>query len=220
MGLNGSIVHFDKRQKLEAWRVSLGGEKVCSIDWNRSNNLIATGDNFSFLNVFDIRKIERGDPLYKFQAQATIKALQWNPVKPNLLAIGGGIADKHMYLIDLEMQRNICKKDVKFQVCDLTWLDEEHFVIGAGFSSGDQEKLSAWHYRKEIQTIKNIGYMAGKGRALNIVKNPRFAQILAHCADQGDHIIYVWKLENTEETKYLERIQHQEKASMQWSFIR
>lgn len=223
MGLNNAIVHFDKRQKREAWALSLEPDhNNCSIDWNKSDVFLGTGNNTNLLRIFDARKVQdrmqKAEPVYKLATKAGIKALQWNPNNPELLAIGAGTADKHLYLIDLKEMKNNCKKNVGFQICDLTWLDREHLVIGAGFSSDDSEKLSVWHYRKAIQSIKRIGVMAGlsNSRALNLAKDPRSTNICSQYSSiiESTQEIQIWKIENIEQTEALERKRSRKLSSM------
>lgn len=211
MGLNNSIVHFDKRQKCEVWGISLELDQFnCSVDWNRSNVLLATGNSNNALRVFDVRWIKKEDPLYKFKAQSGIKALQWNPKNPDLLAIGAGTLDQHLYLFDLKMMKNICNINAGSQVCDLKWIDGDqgHLVAGLGYGSSSSEKLSVWRYRKEIESIQKIGVMGGfeDYRTLNLVKDPKSANICCHSShnDGIEQKAVVWELENIEKTKVRE----------------
>lgn len=219
MGLNHGIVHFDKRQEHEAWNLSLElGENTISVNWNSSDVLLGTGNNADLLRVFDVRKIQQGNPIYKFKARAGIKALQWNPVNPQLLAIGAGTADQNLYLIDLKEMKNICKQNIRAQVCDLTWLDEGHFVAATGYGSAASEKLSAWRYIKSIQAIKQIGVMSGleEGRALNLAQDRRSGRIGSHCSnsDGSKQTLSLWKIENIEKTKEMEKKRNRPPASM------
>ena len=208
MGLDSSVVHFDKRQKSEAWALSLEStQKTCSIDWNKSGFLVATGNNANRMRVFDVRNLQEERPIYQMKAQAALKALQWNPHDPDLLIVGAGTADQHLYLVDLKERKVVCKKRVGAQVCDLTWLDPEHIVIGTGFSAGS-EAVSVWRYGKSTQSIQKIKGLTGpRGRVLNVVKDGKSSRICAHSSNpEGtEQRLHFWNLEKIEEVERRER---------------
>ena len=208
MGLRSSVVHIDKRQKGEAWALSLeSNQQTCSVDWNKSNFLVATGNNANQLRVFDVRNLQEENPIYKFESEAAMKALQWNPDDPDVLIAGAGSSDKHLYVVDLKEGKVVCKENVGSQVCDLTWLDAEHVVIGAGFSAFS-EVLSVWRYGKPTQSLQKIKGMTGpNGRVLNVVKDWKSPRICAHSSNQrsGQQALHFWKPEKIEEAERRER---------------
>ncbi len=223
VGLTGSILHFDKRQESKAWEIPLEPERnTCSVEWNASDVLLGTGSDANMLRIFDARLAEAEKPIYKLATQAAIKALQWNPNHPEWLAMGTGTGDKHLHLIDLDEKKSVCKENTGFQVCDLTWLDEDHFMVGAGYGSTKSEELSVWRYRKTIQGLKREGVIADVqgGRTLNLVKEPRkdgsSVKISSHCSSIGGtrQAVSVWEVKNIEACDQYEKRRGRKSSSM------
>ena len=181
LGLDSSIIHVDKRLSDPAWTFSLeSGQRICSIDWNRSQTLMGTGNAANLMRVFDLRYMQEKSPVYTLESKGgPIKALQWNPQKSDLLMGGAGILDRHLYIMDLKERKVVCKENVGSPVCDLTWLDDEHVVLGAG--DGDLEPLSVWRYTEKDAFVQKIkGIVAQRGQILNVVKDPKSADFCSH----------------------------------------
>ena len=67
-------------------------QEVCGLKWSPSGNQLASGGNDNLLHIWQQGQ-ER--PLHTLTAhQAAVKALAWCPFQSNLLATGGGTADR------------------------------------------------------------------------------------------------------------------------------
>jgi cell division cycle protein 20 (cofactor of APC complex) len=65
---------------------------VCGLKWSPDGKQLASGGNDNILNIWDQG---RSTPrLTLTQHCAAVKALAWCPFRPNLLASGGGTADR------------------------------------------------------------------------------------------------------------------------------
>ena len=65
---------------------------VCGLRWSGGGNLLASGGNDSCVFIWDRRSSKH---LHKLVAHsAAVRALAWSPHQHNLLASGGGTADR------------------------------------------------------------------------------------------------------------------------------
>eukprot|EP00966_Prymnesium_polylepis_P129425 2993198-Prymnesium_polylepis.1 len=76
-------------------------QEVCGLKWSPAGNMLASGGNDNLLNIWDDRYNSGGNvcdtPLHRLDAhQAAVKALAWCPWQRNVLASGGGTADRHI----------------------------------------------------------------------------------------------------------------------------
>ena len=67
-------------------------QEVCGLKWSPDGKQLASGGNDNILNIWDQG---RSTPRFTLtQHCAAVKALAWCPFRPNLLASGGGTADR------------------------------------------------------------------------------------------------------------------------------
>jgi WD40 repeat protein len=201
LSLQGKIIHVDLRQARPAWTTepSEADCKPCAIEWNASGQLLATGDNWNRVRVFDIRREPPAEQaIYEKTCRAAVKALRWNPRKENVLMAGAGTADQHLYALDVQKKKEVATQNLHAQICDLRWLDEESVVVGTGFSSS--ETVSVWRYVAypfgAIERIKGLGQQ--RQRVLNVVKDPNSGHFATHSIDET---VCIWnaKKENPDE---------------------
>lgn len=96
---SGQIIHHDVRQREHLLStINAHGQEVCGLKWSTDGKLLASGGNDNVLNVWSAvsgAQPAGPSPLYTFTShQAAVKALAWCPWKPNILASGGGTADR------------------------------------------------------------------------------------------------------------------------------
>ena len=84
----------------EAASTLLGhNQEVCGLRWSHSGQQLASGGNDNLLNIWDVAATTSSNgatiPLFRLEGhQAAVKALAWSPFQNNLLASGGGTADR------------------------------------------------------------------------------------------------------------------------------
>lgn len=99
-GRDSLVVHHDVRIPEHKVGVLHGHtQEVCGLKWSPAGNLLASGGNDNVLNIWDDRYATAGAsqvmPLHRLTShQAAVKALAWCPWQRNLLASGGGTADR------------------------------------------------------------------------------------------------------------------------------
>ena len=70
-------------------------QEVCGLKWAPGGVQLASGGNDNLLNIWDERRVATAPPVFSFdQHHAAVKALAWCPWQKNLLASGGGTADR------------------------------------------------------------------------------------------------------------------------------
>lgn len=70
-------------------------QEVCGLKWSPSGQQLASGANDNILNIWDQQSISNNTYLHQLtEHQAAVKALAWCPFQSNLLASGGGTADR------------------------------------------------------------------------------------------------------------------------------
>eukprot|EP00966_Prymnesium_polylepis_P046934 1087633-Prymnesium_polylepis.1 len=103
-GRDSLVIHHDVRVPEHKVGTLKGHtQEVCGLKWSPWGNLLATGGNDNLLNIWDDRYSNNqvaghqvcDQPLHRLDAhQAAVKALAWCPWQKNLLASGGGTADR------------------------------------------------------------------------------------------------------------------------------
>jgi len=70
-------------------------QEVCGLKWSPSGTQLASGGNDNSLHIYDSQSLSNGTYRHKLVAhQAAVKALAWCPWQANVLASGGGTADR------------------------------------------------------------------------------------------------------------------------------
>ena len=100
-GRDSVVLHHDVRvQEHKVGQLRGHAQEVCGLKWSPSGTQLASGGNDNLLNVWDDRYASSTNgtcetPLFRCEAhQAAVKALAWCPWQRNLLASGGGTADR------------------------------------------------------------------------------------------------------------------------------
>ncbi|KAL8968990.1 MAG: hypothetical protein Q9183_002209 [Haloplaca sp. 2 TL-2023] len=184
------IYHRDVRTP-DQWLRKLTSHKqeVCGLRWNNETGQLASGGNDNKLMVWDKMN---GLPLYKFSDHcAAVKAVAWSPHKPNLLASGGGTADRNIRFWDTS--KGVCtnKLDTGSQVCNLVWSKNSNELVSThGFS---QNQISIWKapVMKQVATLTGHTY-----RVLYLAMSPDGQTIVTGA---GDETLRFWKCFNKAE---------------------
>jgi cell division cycle protein 20 (cofactor of APC complex) len=76
--------------------------------------------------------------------QAAVRALAWCPFQSNLLASGGGTADRHIRFWNSSTGAQLNAIDTGSQVCSLVWSRHEREILSShGYS---KNQLCLWRY--------------------------------------------------------------------------
>lgn len=135
-------------------RVQGHRQEVCGLRWSPDGKQLASGGNDNILNIWDHgRTVPR---LTFSQHCAAVKALAWCPFRPNLLASGGGTADRTIRFWNTSSGALRNTVDTKSQVCAIVWSrNEEELVSSHGFS---HNQLTLWKYPSMVKMAELTGH--------------------------------------------------------------
>lgn len=96
---SGKIVHHDVRERDHLIStINAHAQEVCGLKWSPDGQYLASGGNDNMLQIWSSiagQRHSQAQPIYSFnQHQAAVKALAWCPWQNNVLASGGGTADR------------------------------------------------------------------------------------------------------------------------------
>ena len=90
-------------------------QEVCGLKWSVSGQQLASGGNDNLLHVWDVASTS--EHLYRLRDhQAAVKALAWCPFQANVLASGGGSADRCIKLWNTQKGTCLHSLDTQSQV--------------------------------------------------------------------------------------------------------
>ncbi|GLH08895.1 Protein cortex [Gryllus bimaculatus] len=174
---SGHIVHHDVRQQLHA-------VAVCGLKWSPDGSYLASGGNDNVLNIWPniSAQLQRSSnqPLHTFrQHQAAVKALAWCPWQQNLLASGGGTADRCIRFWNCSSGTCLNSVDTKSQVCSLLWSKTYKEIVSAhGYANNE---LIVWKY----PTMNKVAELTGHtSRVLHLTMSPDGSTVLSAGADE------------------------------------
>eukprot|EP00850_Spirogloea_muscicola_P015787 SM000124S25919 [mRNA] locus=s124:109767:112041:+ [translate_table: standard] len=185
-GRDNLIINHDVRVR-EHVTAQLAGhaQEVCGLRWSPSGQQLASGGNDNLLLVWD--SASSGGPLHQLDAhQAAVKALAWCPFQANLLASGGGTADRCVKFWNTHTGALVNSIDTNSQVCSLLWSQHEREILSShGFS---QNQLCLWRYPSMTKAAELTGHTA---RVLHLAQSPDGLTVLSAAADET---LRFWKV--------------------------
>ena len=138
-------------------------QEVCGLAWSPSGQQLASGGNDNLLHIWDASKMSPAaaaagitgaahQPQYLHridQHQAAVKALAWCPFQANVLASGGGTADRCIKFWNTHTGALLNSVDTGSQVCALQWSRHERELLSShGYS---QNQLCLWKYPSMVK---------------------------------------------------------------------
>ncbi|KAF6260414.1 activator and specificity subunit of anaphase promoting complex [Scenedesmus sp. NREL 46B-D3] len=185
-GRDSLICNFDVRlRKHEACVATLRShqQEVCGLKWSPSGTQLASGGNDNMLCIWSA-----GFELqHKIAAhQAAVKALAWCPFQSNLLATGGGTADRCIRFWNTSTGAQLNSIDTGSQVCALQWSRHEREILSShGYS---KNQLCLWRYPTMAKAAELTGHTA---RVLHMAQSPDGSSVVTAGADET---LRFWKV--------------------------
>jgi cell division cycle protein 20 (cofactor of APC complex) len=174
---DGIINNWDRRMSHPCIATMRSHEQeICGLKWNPSGTQLASGSNDNILCIWDASYRQ----LHRINAhEAAVKALAWCPWKNNLLASGGGTADrciKFWNTVSGEMMQSI---DTNSQVSALIWNPHGREILSShGFM---HNQLCLWEY----PTMTKIQEFSGhEERVLHMALSPDGSSVVSASSDQ------------------------------------
>jgi cell division cycle 20, cofactor of APC complex len=122
---DNAILHHDVRvQQHVVGRMSHHSQEVCGLSWSPDGSYLASGANDNTLCITDFAAVGSMDltPRHVLREhQAAVKAVAWSPHERNLLASGGGTADRCIKFWNATTGACVNSVDTGSQVCALQW---------------------------------------------------------------------------------------------------
>ena len=146
---DSSIIHHDVRiaQHITARLEGAHTQEVCGLKWAPNGLQLASGGNDNILNIWDAGETTPRSQI--MHHQAAVKALAWCPHQSNLIASGGGTADRKICFWNSTTGALLQEIDTNSQVCSLLWSKHEKELLSShGFT---QNQLTLWKYPSMVK---------------------------------------------------------------------
>jgi len=178
---DGTILIHDVRVRDHVvGRLSGHSQEVCGLSWNKEGTSLASGANDNAICIWTPGEAswEGLSPRRLLGHQAAVKALAWSPHERNILASGGGTADRSIKIWNVVTGAAVESVDTGSQVSALLWSPHERELLSAhGYS---ENQLALWHYPTMTRTKELRGHTS---RVLAMSLGPG-GQVLSAAADE------------------------------------
>ncbi|XP_046850230.1 cell division cycle protein 20 homolog [Xenia sp. Carnegie-2017] len=187
---SGSIHHHDVRvADHQVATLNCHSQEVCGLKWSRDGKYLASGGNDNLLLIWDTNVNSSGDmssPLFTLtHHQAAVKALDWCPFQRNVIASGGGTADRHIRFWNAATGVCLNAIDTKSQVCSILWSNHSKELISSHGYAHNQ--LTIWKYPSMSKVTELTGHSC---RVLHMVLSPDGQTVISGSADET---LRLWK---------------------------
>jgi hypothetical protein len=170
---------------------------VCGLAFGPDGRL-ASGGNDGLLNIWDLRRLDAPIASFDQHRAAAVKAIAWHPDVRNVLASGGGSADRYLRLWDVDARRCFNRRDSRSQITGLIWSTRHNELVSShGYS--EDAAVAVWStpalqrvaQLHEINRRERALYMVGShcGRfvaAADTMRTLSFYSLFVSSVEQGD----------------------------------
>jgi len=173
-------------------------QEICGLAWSPDGTTLASGGNENRLCIWDaaMSRASSGastnsSPRFSIdQHQAAVKAVSWCPWQRNILASGGGTADRTIRIWNTSTGNNLRTTDTGSQVCAIQWSKtEKELVSSHGFSDN---QIILWKYGTRSTSMTKIREFHGhNSRVLHLAQSPDGSTI---CSASADETIRFWDI--------------------------
>lgn len=160
-------------------------QEVCGLKWSPDGSYLASGGNDNLLCIWDAASssTSASSPIAPKHVlrdhNAAVKALAWCPFQRNVLASGGGTADRCIKFWNAANGSMLNSIDTGSQVCSLVWSQHEKELLSShGYS---QNQLCLWKYPSMAKVKELESHTA---RVLHLAAGPDGATVCSAAADE------------------------------------
>jgi len=189
---DSTIVNHDVRQRNHHVSTCEGHEmEVCGLAWNPEGTILASGGNDNNLCLWDASTILGGQGqntsrpgIYSPRVtltdhRAAVKAVAWCPWERNLLATGGGTADRCIKFWNAGNGALLNSIDTGSQICSLLWNKKEKELLSShGYS---ENQLCLWKYPTMVKVKELKGHTS---RVLHLAQSPDGSSVVSGAPDE------------------------------------
>ncbi|KAK8959805.1 Protein FIZZY-RELATED 2 [Platanthera guangdongensis] len=167
------------------------GKKVCGLKWSASGKQLASGGNDNLLHIWELamasRAVNQNQWIHRFDAHnAAVKSLAWCPFQSNLLASGGGGADRCIKFWNTLSGDCLNSVDTGSQVSALLWNKNERELLSShGY---DENQLTLWKYPSMVKFAELRGHTS---RVLHMSQSPDGCTV---ATASGDETLKFWNV--------------------------
>ena len=180
-GRDSNIVNHDVRiARHNVATLAAHTQEVCQLAWSRDGKTLASGANDNKICLWDVATSSIASPRFELvDHQAAVKALAWSPHERNLLASGGGTADRNIKFWNTQTGSLLNSIDTGSQVCALQWNPFEKEILSShGFA---RNHLCLWKY----PTMAKVKELEGhSSRVLHMALSPDGSTVVSAAADE------------------------------------
>ncbi|TYZ61340.1 hypothetical protein PybrP1_010380 [[Pythium] brassicae (nom. inval.)] len=194
---DSTIIHHDVRARTHQLATLASHEQeVCGLQWSPDGTTLASGGNDNALCLWKASAIGSGgsssssssqSPAHRLEHHsAAVKAIAWCPWERNLLATGGGTADRTIKFWNTTNGALLNSVDTGSQVCALLWSTTEKEILSShGYS---QNELCLWKYPSMTKVKELTGHTS---RVLHLAASPDGSTVVSGAADET---LRFWKV--------------------------
>jgi len=159
-------------------------QEVCGLKWSFDGSLLASGGNDNNLMVWSLHS---NKPLMCNNDHiAAVKAIAWSPHQHNILASGGGTADRTIRFWNTNIFEPIYKVDTGSQVCNLVFSKSSNELVSTHGYSLNQ--INVW----KLPNMQKIATLTGHSfRVLYLSLSPDGQSIVTGA---GDKTLKFWSI--------------------------
>ncbi|CRK91120.1 CLUMA_CG004808, isoform A [Clunio marinus] len=181
---DGSIIHHDVRQRDHLVSTLNGhSQEVCGLKWSPDLKYLASGGNDNLVNIWGAESgsnMTGSAPIHVLNDhQAAVRALAWCPWQSNILASGGGTADRCIKFWNVSNGTCANSVDTNSQVCSLLFSKNYKELISAHGYANNQ--LTIWKYPSMIKQADLTGHSQ---RVLQLAMSPDGSTVMSAGADE------------------------------------
>lgn len=182
-------------------RMASHSQEVCGLSWSPDGTFLASGANDNTLCIHDASatiSLHAGEQSYVprhvcTDHNAAVKALAWSPHERNLLASGGGTADRCIKFWNAATGSLVNSIDTGSQVCALQWSPYEKEILSShGYA---ENQLCLWKYPTMAKMKELKGHTA---RVLHMATSPDGGLV---CSAAADETLRFWNIFSSEGKK-------------------
>jgi cell division cycle protein 20 (cofactor of APC complex) len=181
-GRDSIVVNHDVRiARHKVATLSSHTQEICGLTWSPDGTTLASGGNDNKVCLWDAAASSTSGTKFTLtEHQAAVKALAWSPHERNLLATGGGTADRTIKFWNTRTGSLLNSIDTGSQVCGLQWNPHEKEILSThGYA---RNQMCLWKY----PTMAKIKELDGHGthRALHMATSPDGCTVVSAAADE------------------------------------
>ncbi|KAK2637480.1 hypothetical protein Ddye_032272 [Dipteronia dyeriana] len=185
-GRDRNILQHDLRVSSDYISKLVSGHKseVCGLKWSHDDRELASGGNDNQLLVWNQHSQQ---PILRLtEHTAAVKAITWSPHQSNLLASGGGTADRCIRFWNTANGHQLNSIDTGSQVCNLAWSKNVNELVSThGYS---QNQIMVWKYPSMAKVATLTGHSL---RVLYLAMSPDGQTIVTGA---GDETLRFWNV--------------------------